>query len=261
MIRNVRYLYVESSVLVKSFSVLEALANQEGSAGLAELVATTGFSKPTVHRVLQSLIALGYVGAVGGGAYQLTGKLRQLSLGPADRWLASLGDPVLRKLRSQTDETINLGVLRHHRILYVSILESEHALRRVARVQEADPVLCTALGRAIAAHLSEKAIDLLIRTQVIERRTLKTIVDARRLRQMLNDVRTNGYAVERDETDLGVTCIGAPVFWRGEVAAAISISAASARMDAQSEKRWREALLKATKSLEQRLIEREKLSA
>jgi len=78
---------------------------------------------------------------------------------------------------------------------------------------------------------------------------------------MLNDVRTNGYAVERDETDLGVTCIGAPVFWRGEVAAAISISAASARMDAQSEKRWREALLKATKSLEQRLIEREKLSA
>jgi DNA-binding IclR family transcriptional regulator len=225
------------------------------------LVAATGFSKPTVHRVLQSLIALGYVEAVGGGAYQLTGKLRQLSLGPADRWLASLGAPVLRKLQSQTGETINLGVLRHNRILYVSILESEHALRRIARVQEADPVLCTALGRAIAAHLPEKSIVLLLRTQVIERRTPKTIVDACKLRQMLEDVRRHGCAIERDETDLGVTCIGAPVFWRGEVAAAISISAASARLDAQSEKRSREALLKSARNLEQRLAERERLSA
>jgi len=252
---------MESSVLVKSFSVLEALANQNTPSGLAELVAMTGFSKPTVHRVLQSLIALGYVAAVGGGTYQLTGKLRQLSLGPADRWLASLGEPVLRKLHAQTGETINLGVLRHNRILYVSILESEHALRRVARVQEADPVLCTALGRAIAAHLPAKAVDLLLRTQAIERRTPKTVIDSRRLRQVLDDVRASGYAVEQDETDLGVTCIGAPIFWRGEVVAAISISAPSARMNADSQKRWRDALLKAAKLLEQKLVARERLSA
>jgi DNA-binding IclR family transcriptional regulator len=252
---------MESSVLVKSFSVLEALANQEHPIGLAELVAVTRFSKPTVHRVLQSLIAMGYVAAVGGGAYQLTGKLRQLSLGPADRWLASLGEPVLRRVLSQTGETVNLGVLRHNQILYVSILESDHALRRVARVQEADPVLCTALGRAIAASLSEKSVDLLIRTQVIEPRTSKTIVDPRKLRLMLLDARKNGFAVERDETDLGVTCIGVPVFWRGEVTAAISISAASARMDRKSEKRCRDALMKAAKTLEQKLVERERLSA
>lgn len=252
---------MESSVLVKAFSVLEALANHEGAAGLGEIVVTTRYTKPSVHRVLQSLIALGYVAAVGGGSYQLTGKLRQLSLGPTDRWLASLGEPVLRKLQAQTGETTNLAVLRHNRILYVSILESEHALRRVARVQEADPVLCTALGRSIAAHLSEKSIDLLVRTQTVERRTPKTIIDPRKLRQMLGAIRRQGYAIERDETDLGVTCIGAPVFWRGEVAAAISISAPSARMDAQSERGWREALMKAARSLEQLLTEREKLSA
>src|SRR5581483_4356074 len=175
--------------------------------------------------------------------------------------LATLGDPILRKLHAQTGETINLGVLRHNRILYVSILESEHALRRVARVQEADPVLCTALGRAIAAHLPDKAVDLLIRTQAIERRTRKTVVDPRRLRHILSEVRANGYSIEQDETDVGVTCIGAPIFWRGEAAAAISISAPSARMDSHSEKRWREALLKAAKGIEQRLIERERLSA
>ena len=252
---------MESSILVKSFSVLEALANLGRPIGLAELAATTGISKPTAHRVLRSLIALGYVAAVGGGAYQLTGKLRQLSLGPTDRWLASLGDPVLHGLRKQTGETINLAVLRYNRILYVSILESEHALRRVPRVQEADPVLCTALGRAIAAYLPENAVKLLLDTQVIERRTAKTIVNPKSLRRLLVDVKKNGYAIERDETDLGVTCIGVPVFWRKEVVAAISISAPSARIDAQSEKRWRDLLQKAARHLEKLLAEREMVSA
>lgn len=252
---------MESSILIKSFSVLEALANLGQPIGLAELAAMTALSKPTAHRVLRSLIALGYVAAVGGGAYQLTGKLRQLSLGPTDRWLASLGDPVLHALRKQTGETINLAVLRYNRILYVSILESEHALRRVPRVQEADPVLCTALGRAIAAYLPENAVKLLLDTQVIERRTPKTIVNPKSLRQLLVDVKKNGYAIERDETDLGVTCIGVPVFWRKEVVAAISLSAPSARIDTQSEKRWRDLLQKSAKHLEKLLAEREMVSA
>lgn len=252
---------MESSILIKSFSVLEALANLGQPIGLAELAVMTGLSKPTAHRVLRSLIALGYVAAVGGGAYQLTGKLRQLSLGPTDRWLATIGDPVLHALRKQTGETINLAVLRYNRILYVSILESEHALRRVPRVQEADPVLCTALGRAIAAYLPENAVKLLLDTQVVERRTPKTIVNPKSLRQLLVDVKTNGYSIERDETDLGVTCIGVPVFWRKEVVAAISISAPSARIDAQSEKRWRDLLQKSAKHLEKLLAEREMVSA
>ena len=252
---------MESSILIKSFSVLEALANLGQPIGLAELAVMTGLSKPTAHRVLRSLIALGYVAAVGGGAYQLTGKLRQLSLGPTDRWLATIGDPVLHALRKQTGETINLAVLRYNRILYVSILESEQALRRVPRVQEADPVLCTALGRAIAAYLPENAVKLLLDTQVVERRTPKTIVNPKSLRQLLVDVKTNGYSIERDETDLGVTCIGVPVFWRKEVVAAISISAPSARIDAQSEKRWRDLLQKSAKHLEKLLAEREMVSA
>src|SRR4051812_27022323 len=127
---------MESTVLVKSFALLEALADCQSPIGLAELAALTQNTKPTVHRVLQSLASLGYVAATGGGTYQLTGKLRQLSLGPTDRWLATHGESILRKLHEETGETTNLGILRHHRIVYVNVIESRHALRRVAQVHE-----------------------------------------------------------------------------------------------------------------------------
>ncbi len=115
---------MESTVLVKSFAIVEVLANCDGAITLAELAMASGFTKPSVHRILQSLVAIGYVAPAGGGAYCLTGKLRQLSLGPAERWMVAHGEPVVRRLFEEIGETVNLGVLRHNRIIYVSVIES-----------------------------------------------------------------------------------------------------------------------------------------
>ena len=256
-VQNDTFYLVESTVLVKSFSLLEALANSRMPMGLAEVAALTGNTKPTAHRVLQTLIALGYVAPAGGGAYQLTGKLRQLALGPTDRWLAALSEPILRKLHEETSETVNLGVLRHQRIAYVTVIESQHALRRVARVDEEDPVLCTALGRAIASHLPQSAMEMLVRALPVEQRTPKTVIEPAKLRQILKRARDEGYALERDQTDIGVTCLGVPVFSGGQVIAAISISAPTARVDAAAEQRWLEYLRTAVKKLERKLKDQE----
>jgi DNA-binding IclR family transcriptional regulator len=252
---------VESTVLVKSFALLEALANCQRPASLSELASLTGNTKPTAHRVLQSLTALGYVAAVGGGAYQLTGKLRQLSLGPTDRWLAAHAEQALRKLHTETGETVNLGVLRHNRMVYVAVLESQHALRRVARVHDDDPVLCTALGRAIASYLPEAQLNLLLRSQSPERRTSKTVTDPKKLREILLRAKRDGYAIERDQTDIGVTCLGVPVVVAGQAIAAISISAPSARVNPQSERRWLDLLRKAARKLERDLKEEQQAIA
>jgi DNA-binding IclR family transcriptional regulator len=252
---------MESTVLLKSFSIVEALANRHGAVTLAELAIATGFTKPSVHRILQSLVAIGYVAPAGGGAYRLTGKLRQLSLGPAERWMAAHGEPALRRLFDEVGETVNLGVLRHNRIIYVSVIESTHALRRVARVAEGDPVLCTALGRAIASHLPKQTIDLILRTDAFSPPTPKTIVDPAKLREILNQAKRDGYAIERDQTDLGVTCVAVPVYWQHEVIAAISISAPTARVDPHREKQWAASLQKAAKKMEKSLNNEKRESA
>ena len=196
-----------------------------------------------------------------GGIYRLTPKLRWVAIGRSDRRLASIADPLLRRLHEKTAETVNLGVLRRNRVVYITILESSHPLRRVAEAHESDPIFSTALGRAIAAHLPDAKINHLFSTAAIEVRTPRTTRDEEELRRILAKVRRVGYAIERDETDLGVTCIAAPVLSEAQPIAAISLSVPSARVDSSSEKRWIADVQATAQSLGRELAASERVTA
>jgi DNA-binding IclR family transcriptional regulator len=255
---------MESTVLVKAFALLEALAGTSAGATLGEIAAATQQTKPTVHRILRSLAAMGYVDHVDGGRYRITDKLRQLGLNCSDRNLVSRARPALESLRERTGETVNLGVLRHNRIAYLLTLESAHALRRVADSDTGggggDPLFTTALGRAIAAHLPVEERDRLLRIVPVERRTPRTVSEPAALQTILEHARRDGYAVERDQTDLGVTCCSAPVFAGTSVVAAISISAPSARAEG-CERAWIRWLRAAAAELSRSLTGRERATA
>jgi len=243
-------------VLVKAFALLEALAGAGADgATLARLAGATRQTKPTVHRILRTLSMLGYVEHLPGGEYRLTGKLRGLGSVEADQELIARGRAALRRLNERTGETVNLGVLRNDRVVYLLTIESTHALRRVADplARDGDPVFTTALGRAIVAHLPDESVEYLMRAAPPERRTPKTMTAAAELREILRKVRRDGYAIERDQTDLGVTCLGAPVFRGKEVVASLSVSAPSARAAAGPEKQWLAALRKAAGTLSREL--------
>ena len=252
---------MESTVLVKAFSLIESLAGVGGSATLAELATATGQAKPTTHRVLRSLMSMGYVEQSPDGEYRLTHKLRRFALGGADRDLASVAQPVLQRLREETGETANLGVLRQNIVMYLTVIESSHALRRVAGdMTEGDPVFTTALGRAIASQLPPEAVNRLLRSASIPKRTPRTVTDPRKLRAILAQAKRDGYVIERDQTDLGVTCFGAPIFRAGAVVAAVSISAPSARADG-SESAWIKAVCDTARAVGRRLDKAERAIA
>jgi DNA-binding IclR family transcriptional regulator len=252
---------MESSSLVKAFSLLEILADFEGSASLNQLSFGVGMTKPTAHRILGCLVGLGYVRHDPGGVYRLTPKLRWVALGRSERRLACIADPLLRRLHVETGETVNLGILRRDRIFYVAVLESSHALRRVAGAQDSDPIFSTALGRAITANLPGPKIEQLLSRSSIEARTPQTTTDKDELKRILVDVHRRGYAIERDQTDLGVTCIAAAVIVRGEPIAAVSLSVPSARVDAESERRWTASIQATAHSLSRELVAAERITA
>ncbi len=252
-------------MLVKAFSLIETLASSGGgSATLSSLARTTRQARPTTHRVLRSLLTMGYVEQLTDGEYRLTSKLGRLARGGADEDLVVLAQPVLQRLRDQTGETVNLGVLRGHSIAYLAVIESNHALRRVGAMTQDDPVFTTALGRAIASRLPPESVDRLLRSTPIPKRTPRTVTDPQKLRAILAAARRDGYVIERDQTDLGVTCFGAPVFHGGEVAGevvgAISVSAPSARA-AGAEARWIKALRAAAHGLGRELDKSERAIA
>jgi len=240
---------MESTVLVKAFKLLEAMSRGSVDHALGGLAQDLDMTKPTVHRILGCLVELGYVERREQGQYRLTGKLGQLTAPSQEMDLLNIAEPQLAKLNRDTGETSNLGVLRGPMIEYLRTIESNHPLRRVAESDGLDPFYCTALGRAIVANLPHATQESLLDQTVFEARTQQTITDPQKLRKLLIRVRREGYAVEQDETDIGVMCIGAPIMNGNQPVAAISVSVPSARADAKQKQLLIDAVVSTAKAL------------
>ncbi len=228
---------MESGVLAKAFLVLETLAETDDPQPLGVVTRQLGLNKPTVHRILNDLVALGFVQSSGSGLYSLTGKLRRLAAGQDFGPLLDAAEPHLRKLHEDVGETVNLGVLRGTRVAYLQVLESTHPLRRIVEPGTLDPFHSTALGRAIVSRMPESAWRRMIHGVDLEARTTKTIVSEKKLHDTLIQARDEGFAVEREENDVGVMCVACPILEKGEVVvAAVSITIPVARGDAIEKK-------------------------
>lgn len=224
----------EATSLGKALHVLEVLATSDGALTLLEIVQELGLHKPTVHRILGELVEQGYVSRVEKGVYQITPKLRRLALGKMEDRLTEHADPALRALHQETGETVNLGVLRGTSVRYLRVIESTHPLRRIVEPNSTDSFYSTSLGRAITAELGDAAWDALITRTRLVARTTETVIDEKQLRKIHQRAHQDGYAVEQDQNDVGVTCIGAPLYEDEKIIAAISLSVPTARADAKA---------------------------
>lgn len=236
--QNDKFLQMESTVAGKVVALLELLGRCEADSPLGQITQQLGLPKPSVHRMLQTMARLGYVAKTERGAYCLTSKIDSIRHPECDRRVLELADPSLVELHRATSENVNLGVLRRDGVTYLRVFQSTFPLRRVAEVNSADPAHCTALGRSILAHLaaSERSA-LLRRTAPFVKRTPHTVTDPAKIERLLDEVRRRGFAVERDETDIGIACYGAPILRGSTVCAAVSLSVPSARCDAKRERR------------------------
>lgn len=226
---------MESTSLTKALGLLEATAGHPDGRSLADLAAEVGMPKPTAHRILKTLTALGYLERPASGVYRQSPQVQRLVSDAAVRRLVDAAARPLRDLHAKTKETVNLGVLRHDRIIYLDVIECTLPLRRVA-TRTSDPFHTTALGRAIAARLPADRRSRLLARARLERRTAATISDRRRLAAEIERAAKLGYAIEESETDVGVACIGAPVCAGDEVVAAISVSLPIARLETAGRK-------------------------
>ncbi len=245
----------EATSLGKAFHVLEVLATSSGALTLLEIVQELGFHKPTVHRILGELVELGYVNRVEKGVYQITPKLKRLALGGLDDRLTEIADPCLRSLHEETLETVNLGVLRGTNVRYLRVLESMHPLRRIVEPDSNDPFYSTSLGRAITLQLSDDAWDALIERTKLIARTTETVIDPIQLRKVHRRAQQDGYSVEQDQNDVGVTCIGAPIYENEEIIAAISLSVPTARADAKALPRFIKAVVRTAQQISKQIQE------
>lgn len=207
------------AVLDKAFSVLEVLARTGRELTLAELAEEGRLPKPTVHRILRSLRDLGYVEqADRRGTYRLSGRLSSLRSHGRDEAVRTKAMPVMERLQSEFDETVNLGMLEGVFVRYVHVLETSQALRWIVKPGARDHFHTTALGRAIVANLPDEQQRRLV-SKATGRRPQRA-----RLKEQLAETQGRGCAIEEEETVAGVACVAVSLAWMGEPLAAISVS-------------------------------------
>lgn len=215
------------------FLVLETLA-ETGPVTLAELCSHLDLNKSTVHRLLCSLIYMGYVKQEGEtGKYSLSFKLLALS----NKLLARMDildtvRPYLKKLSRLTGETVHFVQREHTDAVYIYKEESyQNSIRMVSKVGSRIPLYCSGVGKAIAADLDEAQIKALWENSSIQKLTPHTITDYAQFLKKIEEVRKKGYALDDEENELGVRCIAVSIpDYRNEPKYAFSISAPVVRM-------------------------------
>lgn len=192
-----------------------------------------GVGQSTAHRLMAMLVYRGFVTQNPvTRVYQVGSALVEIGLAAVSKMdLRGVARPVLEALAADVGETVHLGVLEDGDVRFLDAVESDLALRVAGRVGMSLPAYATSLGKALLAHLSQEELRALYPRESLTPVTNRTVTRRSELEEELIRVRERGYAVNQDESEVGVRSLGMAVdhAQRG-VVAAVSIAAPKARL-------------------------------
>ncbi|SDK05031.1 IclR family transcriptional regulator [Natronincola ferrireducens] len=250
----------ESSQTVQSveraLAILEVLSDYGEGVGITELSTNINLHKSTVHRLLLTLIQKGYVEQnPETSKYKLTLKLFELGNKPLEKLdILTVAKPYLHQLKEVTHEVVHLVIREGTEIVYIDKVESENKIRMHSRIGTRSPMYCTSVGKAIMAYLPEEEVERLWENSEIKRLTPHTITDLNVMKKTLKEIRQKGYALDEEENELGIRCIGAPIFnHRGELAGAISVSGPTIRVTKEVVEGYKNHILEYSKNISKEL--------
>lgn len=218
------------------FQALELLADT-GSIGLMELSGILGLNKSTAHRVLNSLIYMGYAKQNElDGKYEPTFKVVDMAnrvMSKVD--VVQIVRPHLRRLMELTGETVHFVERDGLDAVYIDKVESFHnGIQMVSRIGSRIPLYCSGVGKAIVARMDEWEVEEIWHSSEIVKLTPCTITSLDAFKEELETVRQKGYALDNEENEMGVRCIASSLRDHiGRARYAFSISAPVSRMDNQ----------------------------
>ncbi|OAI52348.1 transcriptional regulator [Betaproteobacteria bacterium SCGC AG-212-J23] len=231
--RNSRPAKTRLSSVANSIRLLSSFSGDENELGITVLASRLKLAKSTVHRLAATLTAARFLEQNDEtGKYRLG--LALFELGSLVRRRMDVADAARQKLRElleTTGETVQLGIIDHHSVLYVYEMESRRAIRMAAAVGARAPLHCTAVGKVLLAAQPEEYV-----TQVLDlglkAYTPKTIVKRETLMETLAEVTQREYATDDEESETGLRAIASPVRnHTGAVIAAVGLAAPVQRMN------------------------------
>ena len=221
--------------VINAFELLEQFKGDVNELGVTELSKRLSLHKNNVFRLLATLESKGYIEQnklnenyrlgvkcleLGQNYLKQTGLLRQAR-------------PIMEEVVNQCNENIYLSVLRGKKVVYIDIVEANQPVRVVSRIGAQLPPYCCASGKSQIAALMEMGEDIeKYLPTTLTPLTANTKTNIEDIKKELEEVRKKGYAIDDEEVDVGVRCVGAAIRdYTKRVIGAISISGPLNRMD------------------------------
>ena len=221
-----------------ALNVLDCLGRSDRPLGVSDIARRTGLSKATAHHLLSTLTSRRFVMQdpytslyrLGWALYELgSSVVRDVELSRAAR-------PSLDRLAADTGESVLLGILDDDAVLYLDRGESPHGFYMVANAGRRGPLHATASGKVLLAFAPDaQLVDRILNT-TLEKYTSSTVTDVAQLRRQLATVRNRGYAVCRQEREVGLCSLAVPLRnYTGAVVGSLALAAPASRLTATTQ--------------------------
>ncbi len=220
-------------VIERMTRLLDALANSPAPVGLKQLAKAAALHPSTTHRILNAMVNDRLVERVGQGSYRLGMRLIELgNLAKSRVSVRELALPHMHELHAATGEAVNLSVRREDEIVYIERTSSGRSMMRVVNVIGGRaPLHITAVGKLFLLEDGAAGLREYAKRTKLPGSTRNSLTSLAALEKELDRVRRQGYAVDSEEAELGVRCIGAGIRDdNGTLIAGLSVSAPAERM-------------------------------
>lgn len=237
----------------KLIDILEIIAEAKSSKTVNDVVDICGMSRPNAYRYLMTLQNNGYVLQNDDGSYHLGPKLLYLAKQYLNQfnWLQAAQD-IMKELSQTSNETVHMGILDETEIVYMARVDSPQSIRMFSEIGSRNPVHCTAMGKALLAFMDNNLRESILSQIDLEPKTKNTITDVNELRNELEIIKKNGYAIDDIENEDGVRCIGTVINNAyGQAVCALSISGPAFRLNLENLKDLSVPLMDAAKRISQ----------
>ncbi len=242
-------------VIDRIVQILACFDDRHPVLGVSQIAGQVGLHRATVHRLVTSLTNAGLLERVpGGDKYRLGVRLLELGLSVLRHMdFRREAIPHMHDLAERFGEVCDLGILEDGQVLYIDVLPSRYPIAVSVSTGMRLPAHCTASGKAILAFLPPEEVDALL-PDPLRRLTDHTITSRAALFQQLEEIRQRGWALDDEETEIGVRAVAAPIRdITGRAVASIGIPGPAGRLNNERIGEMAQALMEAARAISARL--------
>ena len=245
------------SSVKRTFQVLDLFTSNQSELSLTEISTKLSNDKSSTSRILATLTAAGFLERKPANRkYRLGWKCVDLGNRVLSRYndIRECANPFLEELAQKITEIVHLSILDGNQIVYLEKKGEGQTLTVSTKIGGRSPAHASAMGKLLLSGLSQNEVSEILAAGPLIRFTPNTITEISRLRKHLEAIRNQGFAIDHEESFLGIRCVAAPIKnAQGKILAAVSASVPVQRMGGERLKEIRTCILETAHRISEKI--------